>query len=337
MKSLKSLYAIGGTVIAGLVFSNSLLGAAPDAETLRARSLKLVKVIPNQMPGAEKDTPAQISLGKKLYNDTVLSSTKTMSCNTCHQLEPGKGGADDEATSEGVAGKRGDRNSPTVLNAGFQFAQFWDGRAPTLEEQAKGPILNPIEMAMSSDKEVLQRIEASADYPALFKQAFPGASPAITYDNVAQAIAAFERTLITRDRFDDFLKGDNNALNEQEIRGLGKFISSGCMMCHNGPLLGGNRYGKTGVVHPYPNIKDLGRYEVTKDEADKYKFKIPMLRNIAITGPYYHDGKVATLSEAVESMAWIQSGKKLSKEEVQDIVAFLKTLTDKERAKSAQK
>jgi cytochrome c peroxidase len=300
-------------------------------EELRTAAKEAIGVLPDKMPGAEKDTADLVKLGEKLYFEKRLSENNTMSCNTCHRVDNGLGGVDNEITSPGAFGKRGGRNSPTVLNAGFQLAQFWDGRAEHLEAQAKGPILNPIEMAMPSDKDVLDRIKSFAEYQALFEKAFPKGDDRVTYDNIANAIAAFERTLITHDRFDEFQHGYNK-LNAQELRGLETFMNTGCTTCHNGPLLGGNQYHKVGLVNKY-ETSDLGRFEVTKDESDKYKFKVPMLRNIELTYPYFHDGKQKTLEEAVKTMAWLQLGKELTDAEVKDITAFLKTLTDNKRVK----
>jgi cytochrome c peroxidase len=212
------------------------------------------------------------------------------------------------------------------------MAQFWDGRAENLEAQAKGPILNPIEMAMPSDKEVLERLKGAPEYKKLFVKAFPASGEQINYDNVARAIAAYERTLITRDRFDDWQRGKDKALNEPELRGLNLFLSSGCSTCHNGPVLGGNQFQKVGLVNPY-DTSDAGRYEVTKDDSDKHKFKVPMLRNIALTGPYFHDGQQKTLEEAAKKMAWLQLGKELTDAEAKDLAAFMGALTDKSRTK----
>jgi cytochrome c peroxidase len=307
-------------------------GRAASAETpeLREQARKLIGALPDRMPGAEKDTPAQVALGRKLFFDPLLSANRSQSCNSCHRVDEGRGGVDNEVTSVGAFGKRGGRNSPTVLNAGFHLAQFWDGRAATLEDQAKGPVLNPIEMAMPKEEEVVRRLSADKSYPGLFAKAFPGAQPAVSYDHMARAIAAFERTLRTQDRFDDFLKGDDRALTEVEQRGLKTFLTVGCTTCHNGPLLGGNGYHKVGLVHPYPT-GDVGRFEVTKDEDDKLKFKVPTLRNIALTAPYFHDGKQSTLDQTVKTMAHLQLDKTLTEGETQDLVAFLKALTDKER------
>lgn len=299
-------------------------------QELRKSALQFTGVIPDKMPGAEKDTPAQIALGKKLYFDTILSKNQSQSCNTCHRVDDGLPGADGEATSPGAFGKRGDRNSPTTLNAGFHHAQFWDGRAATLEEQAKGPVLNPVEMAMPDETEVLKRLRDHKNYPGLFKAAFGEETQPVSYDNMARAIAAFERTLITRDRFDDFLKGDDRALSAAELQGLKTFTANGCTACHNGPLLGANSFQKAGLIHPFPT-KDPGRRAITDDESDEAKFKVPTLRNIALTGPYFHDGSIRSLEDAVKMMGWHQLGKELSTEEIREIGIFLHTLSGKDR------
>jgi cytochrome c peroxidase len=308
--------------------------AAPG--DLRNRAKETLEIIPNSMPGAEKDTARQISLGRTLFFDVRLSANNSQSCNSCHAVDRGRGGVDNEPTSPGAFGKRGGRNSPTVLNAGFHATQFWDGRAQDLVAQAKGPILNPIEMAMPSEEAVVKKLSAIPEYEPLFAQAFPDEKKPLTYENIARAIAAFERTLVTRDRFDDFLKGADRALNAQEMNGLDLFVTIGCTACHNGPLLGGNSYQKLGLIHSY-KTDDLGRFVVTKEDDDKFKFKVPSLRNIDLTGPYLHDGSKGTLDEIVRDMAWLQLDRKLTEPEVKAISAFLKTLTDKERAAAAAK
>ncbi len=309
---------------------------AADTADLRNQAKAIFGPLPDAMPGAEQDTPALVELGKRLYFDKQLSINGSQSCNTCHRLDNGLGGADirPTPTSLGAHGEPGTRNAPTVLNAGFQIAQFWDGRAPTLEAQAKGPILNPVEMAMPDENTVNKRIIDNKEYVATFNQAFPNTTNPVTYDNVAKALAAFERTLVTDDRFDDFLNGDDHALTKQERKGLETFLSTGCTACHNGPLLGGMSYQKMGVAHPYSNEADLGRYEVTGKASDKYLFKVPTLRNVTITAPYFHDGAVSSLTEAVRQMAWLQLGFKLPDRKVADITAFLSTLTDKKRVQS---
>lgn len=298
---------------------------------LRKTALGVLAPIPAKMPGCEADTPERVALGRKLFNDKRLSVNQSQSCNTCHRVDGGRGGVDNESFSLGAHGQRGGRNAPTVLNAGFHLAQFWDGRAETLEDQAKGPVLNPVEMGMPNAGEVVSRLKASKDYPPLFAKAFAGSQDPITYDNVAKAIASFERTLVTHDRLDDFLKGNDLALSVGEQHGLKVFLTTGCTTCHNGPLLGGNSYQKVGLVNPFPNTKDPGRSAISKDEGDQFKFKVPSLRNIALTAPYFHDSSAATLSKAVEEMAWLQLGKKLSPDEVKSLVDFLVSLSDKAR------
>ena len=296
------------------------------ADILHSQAKAIFGTLPKTMPGAENDTPEMIALGRALYFDKRLSVNDSQSCNSCHNVENNGSGVDNKPVSPGaIAGKEGTRNSPTVWNAGFQTMQFWDGRAKDLKEQAKGPILNPVEMAMPSEQAVVDKIAATTDYPALFKVAFK-ADNAITYDNLAHAIAAFERTLITRDRFDDYLNGDKNALSDEEKKGLQAFISNGCIACHSGPTLGGTMLQKLGLVNPYANQVDQGLYDQSKLDSDKMRFKVPMLRDVARTAPYYHDGSVATLEEAVRQMAWLQLGKQLDDENVNAISAFLRSL-----------
>lgn len=309
--------------------------AATPAE-LRAGALKVLAPLPEKMPGSENDTPARVKLGRELFFEKKLSANNTQSCNSCHAVDQNRGGVDNEPTSPGAFGKRGGRNSPTVLNAGFHIAQFWDGRAKTLEDQAKGPVLNPGEMAMPSEAAVIEKLKAEKKYVGGFKKAFPGEADPVTYDNFAKAVASFERTLRTNDRFDDFLKGDDKALSSSELKGLDTFLSIGCTTCHSGPLLGGNDYKKLGILNAYENTADKGRIEVTKEDYDEFVFKVPSLRNIALTAPYFHDGSQKTLDEVVQKMAWLQLGKKLSAEETQHLSAFLRALSDKKRALAAK-
>ena len=300
----------------------------PKAEQLQKQASAILGALPDKMPGSENDTPERIALGKKLYFEKALSINDSQSCNSCHDLNNGNMGVDHEPTSPGAKGERGGRNSPTSVNAGFHIAQFWDGRAPDLKAQAKGPILNPGEMAMPDEETVMKKLSGMPEYPKMFRAAFPDQDKVMTYDNLAEAIAAFERTLISKDRFDTFQKGDLAALNEQELRGLESFVSTGCISCHNGATVGGSSYQKVGVVKPYmaDDSEDIGRAAVTGNDAEKFFFKVPSLRNVAKTGPYFHDGQVPTLEEAVSIMAEVQLGKELKKNEVQDIVAFLNTM-----------
>ncbi len=320
--------ALGAALIA--VFAG-WTSRAQNAAVLRVQSRLIFGRLPARMPGAQADTPARVALGEKLYFDKRLSVNDSQSCDTCHLLGDRHAGVDNEPTSPGALGKRGDRNSPTTLNAGFHLAQFWDGHAPTLEAQAKDPLLDPGEMAMPDAEAVVKKLAALPEYPPLFARAFPK-KPEITFDHLAEAIAAFERTLITHDRFDDFLNGDSAALSPKELRGLETFLSVGCLTCHMGPLLGGNMYQKIGVAHPYENTADKGRYAVTHDENDLYKFKVPSLRNVALTRPYFHDGSRETLARAVRDMAWLELDRKLTDAETDLIVMFLQTLSDKARA-----
>jgi cytochrome c peroxidase len=324
-------------LVLGLLAGGIALAAAADApasEPLQAKAKEILGPLPDKMPGADKDTPAMVKLGEKLYFDKRMSINNKQSCNDCHKVDQNRAGVDNEPTSEGAHGKRGDRNSPTTLNAGFHIAQFWDGRAKDLAEQAKGPVLNPGEMAMPNEAEVIARLSADKDYPKMFEAAFPGEAKPINYDNFARAVAAFERTLVTHDRFDDFVKGDLKALNGEELRGLNLFLTTGCTTCHVGPTIGGNSYQKLGVMKPYKNTKDRGRIKVTQEEWDDLRFKVPSLRNVALTYPYFHDGDVANLEAAIREMARIQLGKELPDEDVTAIKAFLTSLSDKTRQAS---
>lgn len=304
---------------------------AAQAPDLLTEAREQFAPLPQKMPGAENDTQVQIELGRALYFETALSINHTQSCNSCHRLDENLAGVDNLPTSEGAEGEFGDRNSPTTLNAGLHLAQFWDGRAPDLAEQAKGPVLNPIEMGLPDEATALARLE-EAGYGERFEAAFPDADPALTYEHFAHAVAAFERTLITRDRFDDFLGGKLDALDSAEKDGLKQFMEIGCTDCHDEALLGGDGYEQMGQVHAYANEKDLGRFDVTGEEDDRYVFKVPSLRNIALTGPYFHDGQAGTLDDAVRQMARLQLDEELEAGQVDAVVAFLGSLTDKERA-----
>ena len=274
-------------------------------------------------PAKVKDA-ALVELGKKLYFDTRLSKSGFISCNSCHNLS--MGGTDNLKTSIGHNWNKGPINAPTVLNSSLNLAQFWDGRAADLKAQAGGPIANPGEMASNHTLavEVLQSIPG---YVAEFKKVF--GTETVTIDEVTKAIAAFEETLVTpNSRFDKWLKGDKKALTPQEVAGYALFKDSGCTACHNGPAVGGNSFQKMGVVEAYQATSPAeGRVAVTKDEADRFNFKVPTLRNVELTYPYFHDGEAATLTQAVDTMGRIQLGKKFTAEENAKIVAFLKSLT----------
>lgn len=286
--------------------------------------------LPEKMPGSKNDTSEMVSLGEKLYFEKRVSINETQSCNSCHPVNNKGAGADHLKTGKGALGEFGPRNDPTTLNAGFQFAHFWDGRAETLEEQSKGPPLNPIEMGMPDEKTLVERLKSIEDYPNDFKKAFPNENDPVTFDNFAKAIGAFERTLISKGRFDDYIAGDLQALTAREKQGMRDFINEGCVQCHSGPNLGGMTFQKLGVFHPYKNTEDLGRFDVTGLEEDKYVFKVPMLRNVTLTAPYFHDGEVGNLAEAIDLMGYLQLDKKLSDEKINNMLRFLTTLADKE-------
>tara|TARA_Y100001934_G_scaffold75652_1_gene94133 strand:+ start:2997 stop:3989 length:993 start_codon:yes stop_codon:yes gene_type:complete len=268
---------------------------------------------------------ARVELGKTLFHDKRLSKDNSISCNSCHSLN--NWGVDGLDFSIGFNNHKVGRNSPTVFNAFGHLTQFWDGREPTVEEQAKGPILAGGEMAMPSPEAVVKKLNDITGYHPLFKAAFPKAEDPITYDNVGIAIGAFERLLATPTRWDWYLGGGKKALKENEIAGLATFSKYGCTTCHTGTLLGGDRYQKLGLVKPWPNQKDQGRFGVTGKEADKMFFKVPSLRNIAKTGPYFHDSSETTLKGAIKKMGRHQLGMDIPEDDVKAIETFLNTLT----------
>lgn len=270
-------------------------------------------------------TEPKLELGRILFYDTRLSRNMEMSCNSCHDLK--FYGVDGTPVSKGFQGKLGARNAPTVYNAAGHVAQFWDGRAPSVEEQAKGPILNPIEMAMPSGEEVMARLRADPKMMKMFEKAFPGERDPLTYDNLGRAIAAFERTLVTPAPWDRYLNGDRSALTDAQLAGFNEFVGAGCVGCHNGAYVGGQMFQKAGLVKPWPELgPDVGREGVTHQAQDRMVFKVPSLRNITETGPYFHSGGVTALDEAVRLMAVHQVGRTLTPAQVQAIVVWLGTL-----------
>ena len=307
-----------------------MLGAActsrKPAVAVDSARLGIFKALPPVMDSAANPiTEEKVALGRMLYYDPRLSKGQDVSCNSCHELS--KYGVDNQPVSDGDKGQKGTRNAPTVYNAAGHFVQFWDGRAPTVEEQAKGPILNPVEMAMPNEKRALAVVDSMPEYVAAFQKAFPGEKNPVTFDNLAKAIGAFERRLVTVSRWDKFLGGDQAALTDAEKAGLNKFLDAGCQNCHNGIYLGGSMFQKLGLAIPWDNADDPGRFAVTKQEADRMVFKVPTLRNVEMTAPYFHDGSIATLDEAVRQMANHQLARTLSKAEADSIVTFLKALT----------
>lgn len=298
------------------------------------------QALPEQAPAPADNptTPEKVELGRLLYFDPRFSMTGTVSCNSCHNLM--LGGDDNRPVSMGVHGKMGGRSAPTVWNAAFASSQFWDGRAATLEDQAKGPVANPVEMGMPDVENAMDRVRAIPGYKPYFVKAFGGDNP-LTVDNAAKAVAAFERTMITPNSpYDRFVKGDKSALSEQQQRGMQLFADTGCVSCHSGPAFNGPAmqagtgffmkfptFADNEYVKKYELTRDKGRFDVTHDKADMHLFKVPTLRNVALTAPYFHNGSVKTLDEAVRVMAKTQLNKDLDDAQVGDLVAFLDGLT----------
>jgi len=291
-------------------------------------------------PADNPTTPEKVELGRMLFLDPRFSSTGTISCNSCHNVM--LGGEDNRPVSMGVHGQTGGRSAPTVWNSAFSSSQFWDGRAATLEEQAKGPVTNPIEMGMSELEEAMDRVRDIPGYRPYFERAFSG-KDSMTVANAARAVAAYERTLITPDSaYDRYVKGDKDAMSAQQIRGMQSFAETGCTACHSGPAFNGPAmspgsgffmkfptFTDSDYVKKYQLTEDTGRFTVTGEASDTSMWKVPTLRNIALTAPYFHNGSVATLDEAVRVMARVQLNKNLDDAQVTDIVAFMSALTGK--------
>jgi len=324
-KAMKTLFVL----LAALVWfvADSALplaeaaGNKAEASTHRPAEVpEGMDVLPTEVPvpADNPTTPAKVKLGKMLYFEPALSRSGQFSCNSCHNL--GTFGVDHQRFSIGHKWQRGGRNAPTVFNSAFWSRQFWDGRAPLLEDQAKGPPLNPVEMASMSEEEVLSRLQ-EAGYEPFFREAFGNVADALTYDNMARAIAAFERTLLTPNApFDQYVRGKGQ-ISEQAKRGMKKVDEIGCTSCHSGPLFTSNEFQR------FPYGKDEGLKNVTGKVEDDHLFRVQSWRNVAMTAPYFHDGSAETLSDAVRIMAKVQLDTKLSDEDVADIVAFLETLT----------
>lgn len=292
----------------------------------RSTSTEPILPLPAKLTDSDE---SKIELGRLLFESKDLSANQTVSCSSCHSLT--QGGVDGKKKSIGINGSVGDINAPTVFNSGFNFRQFWNGRAKTLEEQIDGPIQHPKEMG-SKWEDVVKKISQNVDVKQRFAKIY---SDGVTKENIKNAIAEFERSLVTpNSNFDKYLMGNDKAISELEKVGYQKFKSFGCVACHQGMNVGGNMFQTMGVMGSYFKERgtpvteaDLGRYNVTKEESDKYVFRVPSLRNVEITAPYFHDGSVKTLDVAVLTMAKFQLGRKLSKDDTAAIVAFLKTLT----------
>jgi len=323
--------AITVAMAVGLACTAGAAGAKGD---LLKQAQAKFKPIPAKAPAAQQNpsSPAKVELGRRLYFDPRLSASQLISCNTCHNVS--LGGADLQETSIGHGWQKGPRNAPTVLNAVFNVAQFWDGRAEDLKAQAKGPVQASVEMA-NSPQRVVETLQSIPGYAALFQAAFPGDREPITFDNVVRAIEVFEAVLLTPDApFDKYLKGDRQALTPAQEAGLGLFMQKGCATCHAGVNVGGADYDPFGVVEaPSDEVRppgDTGRFKVTNTAADKYVFRAAPLRNVAITQPYFHSGKVWRLEDAVRIMGSAQLGIGLGDADVAGVAEFLRALTGRQ-------
>lgn len=316
--------------VAVLLLASTAFAADPEPGLLRQTALEIFKPLPSTVPAVADNpiTPDKIALGKALFFDPRMSASGVFSCNSCHNL--GTGGDDNLETSIGHGWQRGPRNAPTVYNAVFNIAQFWDGRAEDLKAQAKGPVQAGVEMANTADQ-VVTTLKSMPQYVKWFKAAFPGEVDPVTFDNFARAIEAFEATLATPAPFDAFLNGDDNALTMAQKEGLQIFIDKGCASCHNSINVGGEGYFPFGLIEkPGADVlpeNDKGRFAVTNTADDSYVFRAAPLRNVALTAPYFHSGKVWNLKQAVAVMGTAQLGEELKEGDVDRIVAFLDSLT----------
>lgn len=331
-KSIQSIVILVALTLLGLVACTSEPKTEPVVEKvdteLREKAMSLFGSITSV---ANENIPEnKIALGQKLFFDNQLSKDQTISCNSCHNLKTY--GVDNLPFSPGDTKELGGRNSPSAVYAFLHTMQFWDGRAKDVEEQAGGPVLNPVEHNIPSKEFLEKRLRADANYQKLFKEVFPSEKEPITFANITNAIGAFERQLKPVSRYDKWVDGDDNALNKEEKEGLKVFMDKGCITCHSGTVFGGKMFQKFGLFGEYwkhTNSKkvDNGLFDITKKESDKYLFKVPSLRNVAVTHPYFHDGSVQNLEEAVKVMSEVQLANKLSDTEIKSVVSFLKSLT----------
>ena len=320
-------------VAISILFFAVISFASDENDKLLKQASQVFGSLPQAMVSEKNPiTPEKVKLGKILFYETRISIDGTVSCARCHPI--GLYAADGLKKSIGNNCRLNPRNAPTVLNAAGQISAHWIGNRTDVEDQAKQSVIGPPSFGMPSYEAVESKLKGMKGYIDLFKEAFPGENNPVTVDNFAKAIGSFERTLVTPARFDSFLKGDIAALNEQEKKGLRTYMDTGCIMCHSGPYAGGQMYQKFGIFESYWKYTksdpiDEGRYVVTKNEADKYLFKVPIHRNVGETAPYFHDGSVDKLGDAVWIMGKIQLGKDLNKSQVGEIVTFLKSLTGK--------
>ena len=331
MTQLKSVFIVLAAIaIVGCTSKKEEAAPVEEAAVVEEKVAVVAEEPLKPLPELGKLNMEKIVLGRKLFHDTILSGDGTVACSTCHALD--HGGAEPRKTSTGIRGQIGPINSPTVLNSSHNFVQFWDGRAKDLREQAEGPVANPIEMGATWEG-VVKRLQGDDKYAAEFAVLY---KDGITKDNITDAVAVYEEALITPSRFDEYLLGDQNAITAAEKKGYETFKDVGCTACHNGVLVGGGMFQKMGLVDDYFKDRgtevteaDLGRFNVSKNPAEKHFFKVPTLRNVELTSPYLHDGSRATLEETVRVMGKYQLGRDLTNAEVNSIVTFLKSLTGK--------
>jgi cytochrome c peroxidase len=330
---VKNRYQINVILFVFLLSFAGVSLASNGDEDLLKQAKQIFGPLPQAMTSEKNPiTPEKVKLGKTLFYETRISVDGTVSCSRCHPMS--LYAADGLRKSIGNNCKLNPRNAPTLFNAAGQISAHWIGNRVDVEDQAKQSVLGPPSFGMPSNEAVEKKLKDIKGYVELFKKAFPADNNPVTVDNFAKAVGAFERTLVTPSRFDSFLKGETAALNEREKRGLRTYMEAGCIMCHFGPYLGGQVYQRSGIFDPYWKYTksdpiDEGRYVVTKNESDKYVFKVPIHRNVAKTSPYFHDGSVDKLQDAVWIMGKIQLGKDLSELQVEDIVTFLKSFTGK--------
>jgi cytochrome c peroxidase len=310
--------------VLSLTGCNVSLDVKPDADIAPGHLFMFAPITPLPTPtGVQAE---RVDLGRRLFYDTNLSENNTVSCNSCHLLD--RYGMDHQPTSMGHDHRLGFRNSPTVYNSVLEFAQFWDGHAKDLPTQAVGPMMNPVEMGMSGPAQVVAHVRSNPAYVHDLHEAFPGASDPVSMDTITQSIAAFENGLLTPSRWDRYLQGDTTALTAEEKQGLRVFLRTGCAACHAGRDMGGNSYELLGAANEWRgNQDDRGRVQATLESRDAMFFKVPTLRNVDQTAPYFHDGHVATLEEAVRLMGRQQTDTELSGPDVHSIVTFLHALT----------
>ncbi|HTB60312.1 MAG TPA: cytochrome c peroxidase [Polyangia bacterium] len=301
----------------------SLVGCASTAAPVPTDNFANLMMVAEAI--SPPQDPNRVALGRFLFHDPRLSKNREVSCSTCHVLS--KFGIDGKIVSTGVGGRQGRRNSPSVFNAATHIAQFWDGRAADVESQAVVPIMNPVEMDMPNEQAVVDALAGVPRYAEMFHQAFPDDDHPISLRNVGEALGAFERGLVTTSRWDKFIAGDHKALTPRERQGLGLFVQRGCLTCHTGPQAGGMTFQKVGTIFPWPNQKDQGRAEITHYPPDRMVFKVPSMKNIAETAPYFHDGSTTSLETAIRLMGHHQLGIEMPKDEVDAIAAWMRSMT----------